>query len=312
MLRQDPELDGPPPRALPARAPQRSRRLVAAGEGSVQVPLDLPRALALTEASRLHTATAPTTNWLFLNVRERPFDDRRVRRAFSYAIDRRRVVALAGGGGLASLTCQVMPPGLPGYTPTCPYTRDPTAAGSWSAPDLARARRLVAASGTRRARVRVWGFARYAAVTRYAGAVLRRLGYRVRVRVFADPDRYFAYVSDTRHRAQVGLTPWEADFLTPSKFFLSFNCRDLRRNPRNTVNPGQFCDHAMDAGYDAALAAQGTDANTRWAALDRRTLAAAPVIPLFNRRTVVLVSDRVGDAPTHELLGPLLDQFWVR
>jgi peptide/nickel transport system substrate-binding protein len=100
--------------------------------------------------------------------------------------------------------------------------------------------------------------------------------------------------------------------MTPSKFFLSFNCSDLRRHPRNTVNLGQFCDHAVDARYDAALAAQGTDANRRWAALDRRMLAAAPVIPLFNRRTVMLLSNRIGDAPTHELLGPLLDQFWLR
>jgi peptide/nickel transport system substrate-binding protein len=130
--------------------------------------------------------------------------------------------------------------------------------------------------------------------------------------VFADPDRYFASITDTRSGVQVGLTYWDADFLTPSKFFLSFNCGLLRRDPHATVNPGRFCSHAVDTAYDAALAAPGTAANARWAALDRRVLAAAPVIPLFNDRTVTLVSDRVGDAPTHELLGPLLDQFWLR
>jgi peptide/nickel transport system substrate-binding protein len=160
--------------------------------------------------------------------------------------------------------------------------------------------------------VRVWGFPSYAGVTRYAGEVLRRLGYRVRVRVFADGDHYFAALTHAGQGAQVGLNYWDADFLTPSKFFLSFNCRLLRRDPHGTVNPGQFCAHAVDAGYDTALAAQGTGATARWSALDRRVLAAAPVVPLFNGRTVVLISDRVGDAPTHELLGPLLDQFWVR
>jgi hypothetical protein len=35
-------------------------------------------------------------------------------------------------------------------------------------------------------------------------------------------------------------------------------------------------------------------------------------VPLFNTRTLLLVSDRVGDAPVHLQLGPLLDQFWVR
>jgi peptide/nickel transport system substrate-binding protein len=290
----------------------RADAVIVAGEGSAQVPLDLARALALSDASHIHTAPLPSTSWLFLNVRERPFDDPRVRRALNYAIDRRHVVALAGGSGLAGLTCQVIPPGLPGYAPTCPYTRDPTPAGSWSAPELARARRLIAASGTRGARVQVWGLPKYAAVTRYAGEVLRRLGYRVRVRVPSDPNRYFAYINDTRHHAQVGLYPWIADFLTPSSFFASFTCGDLLRNPRNTVNPSQFCDHAVDAGYDAALAARGTEANARWAAFDRRVLAAAPAVPLFNRRTLLLVSDRVGNPQVHQELGPLLDQFWVR
>ncbi len=290
----------------------RADAVIAAGEHSVDLPLDVARTLALTAGDHVHTAPAATTNWLFLNVRARPFDDPRARRAFSYAIDRRRVVALAGGRGLASLTCQVIPPGVPGYAPTCPYTLHPTPAGSWSGPDLVRARRLVAASGTRGAFVRVSGFSNYAALTRYAGEVLRRLGYHVRVRVFADPGRYFSYITDTRHGAQVGLTYWDADFLTASKFFLGFNCGLLRQDPRNTVNPGQLCDPALDARYDGALAAEGNDANARWAGLDRRVLATAPVIPLFNDRTVILVSDRVGDAPTHELLGPLLDQFWIR
>ena len=76
-------------------------------------------------------------------------------------------------------------------------------------------------------------------------------------------------------------------------------------------NISQFCDRGLDAAYAAALAARGADANARWAALDRRVQAASPVIPLFNRRTLLLVSDRLGNAQMHQELGPLLDQFWV-
>jgi peptide/nickel transport system substrate-binding protein len=290
----------------------RADAIIASGQGSAQVPVEQARALALTDASRVHTAPAATTNWLFLNVRERPFDDPRVRRALNYAIDRRRVVALAGGGGLVSLTCQAIPPGLPGYAPTCPYTRDPTPAGIWSAPDLARARRLVAASGTRGADVRVWGFARYGAVTRYAGKVLRRLGYAVQVRVFADTARFFSYVGDSRHHVQVGFTGWVADFLTPSSFIDPFTCRYFVRGSADNDNTSEFCDRGVDADDRAAAATGGPQANARWAALDRRVLAAAPAVPLFNRRTLLLVSDRVGNAQTHQELGPLLEQFWVR
>ena len=144
---------------------------------------------------------------LFLNVREPPFDDVRVRRALNYAVDRRRVVELVGGSGVAGLSCQLVPPGLPGYAPACPYTRDASPGGGWSAPDVARARRLVAASGTRGARVQIMGPPKYAAVVRYAGGVLRRLGYRVRVRVFPDPDSYFDYVSDSEPPRPGGVHP---------------------------------------------------------------------------------------------------------
>jgi peptide/nickel transport system substrate-binding protein len=290
----------------------RADAFLAAGGNSPQVSLDQARTLTLTDASHVHTAPFPVTTWLFLNVRERPLNDPRVRRALNYAIDRRRVVALAGGGGQASMSCQVIPPGLPGYSPTCPFTRSPTRAGSWSAPDIARARRLVAASGTRGARVQVWSPPKFAAVFRYVGAVLHRLGYRVKVRVLPDVGRYFDYVNDTRHHAQAGFYAWVTDYLTPSSFFDPFSCSEARRNPDNTATPSRFCDRGVEAADRAALAARGTEANTRWAALDRRVTAASPAIPLFTRRTLLLVSDRVGNAQTHEQLGPLLDQFWVR
>jgi peptide/nickel transport system substrate-binding protein len=289
----------------------RADAVVAAGEFGGQLSLDQDRALALADANHVLTGSAPNTNWFFVNVRARPFDDPRVRRALNYAIDRRRMVKLAGGAGLAGLTCQVIPPGLRGYAPTCPYTRNATLGGGWSAPDLARARRLIAASGSRGARVKVWGFPKYAAVTRYAGEVLRRLGYRVRVRILPLP-AYFNYISDSRHHVQVGLTGWIDDFLTPSSFFETFTCRSFIPGSVLNENFSQYCDGALDVAYAAALASRGADANARWAALDRRVQAASPAIAVFNRRTLLLVSDRLGNAQMHQELGPLLDQFWVR
>ena len=68
----------------------------------------------------------------------------------------------------------------------------------------------------------------------------------------------------------------------------------------------------MEARYNAALAARGTEANAQWAALDRRVLGRSSSGPLFTRRSLLLFSDRVGNAQMHQALGPLLDQFWVR
>ena len=81
------------------------------------------------------------TTWLFLNTRVAPFDRRDARRAVALAIDREAVVAAAGGEHAARATCHLLPPTYPGYRPDCPSM------------DLAAARRLVAGSGTRGARV---------------------------------------------------------------------------------------------------------------------------------------------------------------
>ena len=194
----------------PVRA-GRADAIVAAGSFSGEVPVDQGRVLALGAADRVSTAPEPFVTYLFLNTREPPFDDVRVRRALNYAVDRRRMVELAGGSGVAGLTCQVIPPGLPGYVPTCPFTSAPTRGGGWSAPDLARARRLVAASGSRGARVRVFAGPKYPGIGHYTGAALRRLGYRVRVRVLQDFDGYSRYIADTRHHVQVGIAGWVDD-----------------------------------------------------------------------------------------------------
>jgi len=130
--------------------------------------------------------------------------------------------------------------------------------------------------------------------------------------VRARPSQYFNYINDTRHRVQVGFYGWIADFLSSATFFDPFTCVHLTRNSSDNLNPSQICDHAVEARYHAALAARDTEANARWAELDRQVLAAAPAVPLFTRRDLMLVSDRVGNAQVHQQLGPLLDQFWVR
>src|SRR5262249_22782723 len=142
----------------------------------------LASALRMGDSSRLYETPTLQPVGVWFNTRLRPFDDVRVRQAVNYAVDRNHLVDLAGGPTAAQVGCQMLPPNVDGYRPFCPFTLHPDAAGTYNGPDLARARRLVAASGTEGEPVTVWFYdipsgRRNSA---YLVSVLRSLGYRAR------------------------------------------------------------------------------------------------------------------------------------
>jgi YVTN family beta-propeller protein len=281
---------------------------VAAGRADLLLfgpPPDRVPELRTRYTSQLHLAPQSATTFLFLNTRREPFDDARVRRAVNFAVDRAEVARLHGGPELAQPTCQVIPPTVSGYVRFCPYTLDPDATGAWKAPDLERAQRLVGESGTRGAKVVVWTFPYFAKESHYLVSLLRRLGYRTRVKELPDIDTYFAAVSKTH--PQAGLAGWFTVEL-PSGIFETLTCR----LPSNWAD---FCDHSFDRAVQDLLRKQADDpaAAARIATrLDRRVVEAAPWVPLFTPRFTDFVSRRVGNYQTQPRNGVLLDQLWVR
>src|SRR5262249_13884610 len=98
-------------------------------------------------ASQVHVNIL-TADWYFaLNTRRPPFNNMKARQAINFAANRSASVKIAGGPSLAVPTCQVLPPNYPSYVPYCPFTSG-SSTTAWSAPDLAKARALVQASGT--------------------------------------------------------------------------------------------------------------------------------------------------------------------
>ena len=254
--------------------------------------------------ARLHTDPASGLVYVFLNVRAPPFDDVRVRRALNYAVDRGHFGALFGAPETQHPTCQMLPPGFQGYTPSCPYTANPNPAGIWTGPDLAQARRLVAASGTPGMRVEFWTAEFPAGVGRYFRSLLRKLGYRAELRTF--PDLTLLQEKAALERAQLGMWGWLADSPAAFSFFKPvLSCS-------GEVNLSRFCEPRIEAQMEQAASASGPEATERWGRVEAALAAQAPTVPLTSGSHTALTAERVGNYQHHPTFGPLLDQLWVK
>jgi peptide/nickel transport system substrate-binding protein len=226
----------------------------------------------------------------------------------NYAVDRDEVAALHGGAAVAQPTCQVIPPSVPGHRRYCPYTADPAATGEWKAPDMLKARRLVAASGTRGAKVVVWTFPFFGRESRYFVSLLRRLGYDARLKELHDVASYFTTLNRTP-AAQAGFAAWLG--VGPAAQKLATLRCDF------AMNWARFCDGRIDARVRRLARMQASDpaAGAGLAAtIDRELVDHAPWVPLFTPRFADFVSERVGNyqANTYASSSVLLDQLWVR
>lgn len=286
--------------------------------GEADYTLDPPPSTSLSAIetrfpSQLHVTLDDVTIQLALNTRAAPFNDLRVRRALSYAVNRATVARLLAQD--SQPTCQWLPPDALGYKPYCPYTLNPINAGTWSAPDLGAARRLIAASGTRGTPITIWSGPGYSTpdftpAARYLASLLNQLGYPTRVKTFDEQDNMYHEVFEPGSKFQafdrvdVPTFPAPSQFLGPDFTGCSGN-----------FNFYEFCDPHTDAIVRAALAAQAAEspaAAQLWAHADRALTDQAPAVNLVTPSITDFVSRRVGNYQYNPQLGVLLDQLWVR
>ena len=238
---------------------------------------------------QIHLNPAPALWFVPLNVNIPPFDDPRVRQAVNFAVDRDALVKLFGGPKLATPTCRYLPPGLPGYIPTCPYPHDP-----------ARARALIQSAGAANAPVTL--ITDDSPVSRTIGTYLRDvfadIGLDAKLRTLS-ANVQFPYIQNTDHHVQASLTAWYADYPSSANFLIgSFGCTAFVPGSDSSPNIPGFCDKSIDAQIAAGAYAQADQALTQ----------AAPAIVLFSPRYIDLVSPRVQNYRYHEVFHWLIDQ----
>lgn len=272
---------------FPIESADTQERAFRAGQLHVtdQLPMSKVSAYRANQPQLLRTDTYLNTYFLRFNVSRPPFDDPRVRRALSLALDRQALsskILLAGQTPAAAFT----PPGLSDYTPPArPFT------------DLPSARRLLAEAGYTETR-------RLPALellvpTKGNGPLVgeavqefwhRDLGLDVRV---LKQDQKVIYAERRAGNYQILLSDWIGDYFDATTFL------DMFLGDSGNNHTGW-----KDADYDALLAnaARTPDPTARSGLLQKAEtllLDAAPIAPLYYNTHVYLIQPVVkGWAPT--------------
>ena len=271
--------------------------------------------------SQVHISPQFAFFYLAMNVNLAPFNNEKAREAVAFAVDRRAIVNLRGGPRLATPTCQILPPGFPGYEPYCPWTKgaspqDPTK--TWTAPDMARAKQLMQDSGIKpgtpitlitndRAVERAMGT--------YVQGVLRNLGFDASTKALS-PNIQFTYIQNTNNKVQISLTDWFQDYPAPSDFLnVLLSCDNFHPGSDASINISGFCSKDIDAQMKQALTTAVTDktaANTMWAKIDQELTNTAAVAPLFTPKHVDFVSKRLANYIWSDQFRMIFSKVWVQ
>ena len=202
-------------------------------------------------AGQVHVNPSHVTRQaLFLNTRV-PHLSTDIRRAQSAELrrpDRTAVEDEAGGGprkaGARDHVQSAARPNFPGLTgPTAPSHAAATARERKmdERQNLAKAKALVARSGTRGMRVTVWAWTQAAGFNSFAVKLLESLsGYRTSTKVLGDG--YVAAINNSRNNAQIGFTGLATGLSDPLGVLPPpFTCGSFLPDSQNNMNTAELC-----------------------------------------------------------------------
>jgi len=216
----------------------------------------------------LHVAPRLGVSFIRMNAKRGPFDDNRVRRAFSLAIDRERIVKTNGAGQVP--WAAFVPPGLAGYEGPRPGLGDPAAARA----------QLAQAGGTLpKIRFLYPASSEFSVIAQTLQATWKEaLGVEI-VLDRVDKKEWLRRRRELDY--EMCLSSWIGDYRDPNSFLEIF----LSDSGNNQTGWG---DVVYDALVKRASLETGTTRMATLAEAEGRLLATGPVAPLYVPVTIEL------------------------
>jgi peptide/nickel transport system substrate-binding protein len=282
-----------------------------------QIPSDQLTTLNSAQyAGQVHVNTLTADWYMALNTRRPPFNNLQARQAINYAANRTAYVKIAGGPSLAVPACQILPPNFPSYTPYCPYTTG--AQTVWSAPNLAKAKALVKASGTAGMKVVVNGTNDQVGkeLAEQMVSDLDSIGYKASTQLLGSGPQY-AFVQNSANSSKwnVAWSAWYQDYPAPSDFLnVLLGCGTIHPNSDASPNIAAFCDKSINAKITQAEADGATnpsEAASLWTQVDHELTQQAPWVDLYNPKQIDFLSKSVHGYEWNPQWYILIDQLWL-
>jgi peptide/nickel transport system substrate-binding protein len=286
-------------------------RRVAAGRDlllDTTPPVGDLRRLRATAPTLLSTVQAGGFRYFSLNTEVPPFNNINVRKAVMAGFDRAAARRARGGADAGDIATHFLPPDLPGFAeaggydgfPDIDYFNKRNASGnrSLAAKYLKKAGYRSGKYDGKRPLLLVGANADPGkAQIEVAARQLRRLGFKVRVRLVSQDAVYTDWCQVPAKKVAMCAAGWFKDFADPQSMLEPIFKGSLISRHGGNINYSMLDDRKVDAAMDAAATATGDDRVRRWAAIDRMLIGDAAGIPFLWDKTTLLRAPNVASVP---------------
>jgi peptide/nickel transport system substrate-binding protein len=238
--------------------------------------------------TRLATSKAGPLQYLTLNTRKGALKDVKVRQAFEYAVDKQAYLVASGGSQAGVLASTLITPGIAGRQQYDLYKAP--ASG-----DVAKAKALLKSAGVGALKLTLLSQNDTASLAQ-AQAIqqgLQRVGVSVTLKP-EDENSYYSDLTATNPKFDLSLTSWQPDFPSANS-----NISPLFESSQiggGNYDISQYSNKSVDSAIAAAQAeVDQTKAQAQWAAIDKRIMQDAPVVPLIYAKQSFLHGSGVGN-----------------
>jgi peptide/nickel transport system substrate-binding protein len=220
--------------------------------------------------------------YFWMNVKQPPFDDPRVRQAVNYAVDSEALERIYGG--MMKGVQQILPEAMPGHRTFELYPHD-----------LKKARELIAAADPAERKVTVWtdDYGPNRQAGEYYESVLGEIGLDPTLKIVPAANYTTIIGNESTPDLDTGWAAWYLDYPHPNDYFAPQLSGESIR-PTLSSNYSRFDDPAINREI-AKLGTEplGPEQEAAYARLDRRVMRQAPWAPFGTTEMITFVSSGI-------------------